>query len=58
MRDMDVKYMFIEAQIQSVEDEISRAVKEMEYSSLPDEEKDKILNRLFYILEGRLLKYT
>lgn len=55
---MDVKYMFIEAQIQSVEDEIARAVKEMEYSSLPDEEKDKFLNRLFYVLEGRLLKYT
>jgi hypothetical protein len=50
--------MFIETQIQNIEDEIARAVKEMEYSSLPEEEKDKFLNRLFYVLEGRLMKYT
>lgn len=54
---IDVKYMFIETQIQNIEDEIRKAIMEMEYSSLPEESKEKFTNRLIYDLEGRLLKY-
>ena len=54
---MDVKYMFIETQVQNIEDEIAKVVREMD-DVIPEDQKEGFLHRLFYRLEGRLIKYT